>query len=114
MSGDRAATEHWRRQRLSALALVPLGLYVLAHLLRLAGADHAAVAQWLRQPFAFGAMTLFSLALFHHLALGTRVVIEDYVHDGRGKLVLLLALDLAAWTLAAAALVALAVIAFAG
>lgn len=114
MSGDRAATTHWWRQRLTALALVPLGLYVLYHLVRLAGADHAAVTQWLREPLAFGAMSLFVAALLEHLSLGVQVVIEDYVHDGRRRIALLAALQLGCVALAVAAITALAAIAFIG
>ncbi len=111
MSGG---SRHWGAQRLSAVALLPLGLYALLNLVCRAGADQAEITAWLSQPFAFGAMALFVLALFHHLALGLQVVIEDYVHGRILRLALLVLLPLGSVALAATALVALMTIAFVG
>src|SRR5262249_16695284 len=49
---------HWWAQRLTALALIPLGIWLVASVVRLAGADHAAIALWLGSPFTLGALTL--------------------------------------------------------
>ena len=40
----------WRLQRLTALALIPLGLYFTASLLRLAASDRLTAAEWLSSP----------------------------------------------------------------
>lgn len=81
---------HWWAQRLTALALVPLTFWLVAALAALAGADHATVAGWLRQPVAAVLMVALLAAAFHHAQLGLQVVIEDYVHNEAAKLALII------------------------
>jgi succinate dehydrogenase / fumarate reductase membrane anchor subunit len=105
---------HWWAQRLSALALIPLGLWFVASIVCLAGADYAAISQWLSAPFTVGALSLTILAVFYHAVLGLQIVIEDYIHTKAVKLILLVGLQFAGFALAAAAIVSLLMIAFAG
>lgn len=55
--------------------------FVLASVVAHAASDYTVFIAWLRSPFAAGGMILLLIALFHHAALGLRVVIEDYVHS---------------------------------
>ena len=81
MSGKRGvATRHWRNQRFTAIALVPLGLWFLFALLRQPALDHATVASWLGRPLQALLATLFGVALLWHSVQGVQVVLEDYVH----------------------------------
>lgn len=105
---------HWWAQRLSALALIPLSLWFVASVVCLAGADYAAVSQWLSQPFTIGALSLTILAVFYHAVLGIQIVIEDYIHTKAVKMTLLILLQFAGFGFAAAAIVSLLMIAFAG
>jgi succinate dehydrogenase / fumarate reductase membrane anchor subunit len=105
---------HWWAQRLTALALIPLSLWFVASVVCLAGADYAAVSQWLSQPFTVGALSLTILAVFYHAVLGIQVVIEDYIHTKLVKMTLLILLQFAGFGFAAAAIVSLLMIAFAG
>jgi succinate dehydrogenase / fumarate reductase membrane anchor subunit len=105
---------HWWAQRLSALALIPLSLWLVAALVCNAGADYAQVSQWLSQPVTVGALSLTILAAVYHAVLGLQVVIEDYIHTKATKLTLLVLLQLGGFVLVAAAIVSLLVIAFAG
>jgi len=59
-------------------------------------------------------MALLILATFVHMALGLQVVIEDYVHREGTKLVSLVFVRLACWTVGAAALFAVLRIGFGG
>jgi succinate dehydrogenase / fumarate reductase membrane anchor subunit len=88
------------------VALVPLALWFVAALVGHLGADQAAAIAWLRSPIPATAMALLVIASFAHMALGVQVVIEDYVHHEGVKIASLVALRLACWALAAAALVA--------
>ena len=81
LGSAKEGTAHWWAQRLTAIALVPLVLWFAVSLIVLAGADHATVAAWLRDPVAAVLMLLLILAGFHHAQLGMQVVIEDYVHS---------------------------------
>lgn len=105
---------HWWVQRMTALALIPLSLWFVASIICLAGADYAAISQWLSSPFTVGALSLTILAVFYHAVLGMQVVIEDYIHAKAAKMTLLILLQFGGFAFAAAAIVSLLMIAFAG
>ena len=71
---------HWWVQRITAAALVLLGIWFVILVLRLLGADYATARATLTQPWNALLMIVFVLATFWHAALGLQVVIEDYVH----------------------------------
>jgi len=80
MSGRAgSASRHWRNQRLTAIALVPLGLWFLASLLRQPALDYATVSGWFAKPLQAFLAALFGAALLWHSMQGVQVVIEDYV-----------------------------------
>ena len=70
---------HWWMQRLTSIALVPLGVWLVASLVSLVGADRAQIADWLAHPLAALLMLLVLATGFYHLKLGLQVVIEDYI-----------------------------------
>jgi succinate dehydrogenase / fumarate reductase membrane anchor subunit len=70
----------WRLQRLTALALIPLGLYFAASMLRLATSDRLTAAAWLASPVPALLVILFVLAGLVHALVGLRSVLLDYVH----------------------------------
>src|SRR6185503_10251151 len=80
LGSAKEGVQHWWMQRLTALALIPLGLWLVASLVCNAGADHAAIVRWLGSPVTLGALGLTLLAAFYHAVLGLQVVIEDYIH----------------------------------
>jgi succinate dehydrogenase / fumarate reductase, membrane anchor subunit len=96
LGSAKQGTHHWWMQRVSAIALAFLGLWLLFSLIGLSGADHAAFVGWLRQPLAAVLLGLFVLAAFYHLKLGLQVIVEDYVHAEGSKLAALLAVNFAA------------------
>jgi len=73
-------TAHWWAQRVSAAALIILGLWFLIALQRLSGFDVASVTAWISRPFDAIMLMLLSIALAYHSSIGVQVVIEDYVH----------------------------------
>jgi succinate dehydrogenase / fumarate reductase membrane anchor subunit len=79
------ALHHWWWQRITALLLVPLGLWFAASLVKMAGAEHAAAAAWVGSPGAALLLCAFVLALCYHAYLGVEVVLDDYVHIERVK-----------------------------
>jgi succinate dehydrogenase / fumarate reductase, membrane anchor subunit len=114
LGSAKEGVSHWWAQRVTAIALIPLGIWLVASLVCLAGADHAQISQWLSAPFTLGALALTIFAAFYHAVLGLQVVIEDYVHGKAAKLTLVLLVQFAAFGLATAAIIALLVAAFAG
>ena len=86
LGSARDGLQEWRLQRRTALALIPLGLYFVASMLRLATSDQMAAATWLASPVPALLVILFVLALLAHALVGLRSVLVDYVHT-RARLV---------------------------
>jgi succinate dehydrogenase / fumarate reductase, membrane anchor subunit len=82
----RNGLQEWRLQRLTAIALIPLGLYFAASMLRLATSDQVTAAAWLASPVAALLVILFVLAGLAHALVGLRSVLVDYVHTRAGLL----------------------------
>ena len=84
LGSAKEGTRHWWMQRLTAIALVPLTVWLVASFVAIGAADHARTVLWIRSPAVGIALLLTIAALFHHAQLGMQVVIEDYVHP-RGE-----------------------------
>jgi succinate dehydrogenase / fumarate reductase, membrane anchor subunit len=80
LGSARAGLQEWRLQRMTALALIPLGLYFAASMLRLATSDQMTAAAWLASPVPALLTILFVLASLAHAVVGLRSVLADYVH----------------------------------
>jgi succinate dehydrogenase / fumarate reductase membrane anchor subunit len=106
--------EHWLRERLTSVALLLLGSWLLASLLFLPSLDQRTIVEWLRMPSAAVPMALFVITAFIHALDGMKVVVDDYVHDEGNNFALNTLLFFAAVGGAALALFALAKIAFGG
>ncbi|HVY58093.1 MAG TPA: succinate dehydrogenase, hydrophobic membrane anchor protein, partial [Xanthobacteraceae bacterium] len=113
LGSAKSGVEHWWAERVSAVALVPLTLWLLASLIAHSADDYAALLDWLRAPITTILMILLLIGLFHHAALGLQVVIEDYVHSG-AKLVAIVAVRLLCFGFAVAGIIAVLEIAFTG
>jgi succinate dehydrogenase / fumarate reductase membrane anchor subunit len=86
LGSARDGLQEWRLQRRTALALIPLGLYFAASMLRLATSDQMTAAAWLSSPVPAFLVILFVLASLAHALVGLRSVLVDYVHT-RAQLV---------------------------
>jgi succinate dehydrogenase / fumarate reductase, membrane anchor subunit len=91
LGSAKSGTEHFWRQRLTAVANVPLSIAFVFIVIGLLGRNHAAVVQILGSPLVAVIMLLFILSITTHMRLGMQVIIEDYVHDERHKFFLLMA-----------------------
>ena len=80
LGSAHSGVHHWWVQRVTAAALVVLGIWFVILVLRLLGADYLTARATLAQPWNALLMIAFLLAMFWHAALGLQVVIEDYVH----------------------------------
>ena len=91
LGSAKSGTEHFWRQRLTAVANVPLSIAFVFIVIGLLGRNHAAVVQILGSPLVAVIMLLFILSITTHMRIGMQVIIEDYVHDDRHKFFLLMA-----------------------
>ena len=80
LGSARDGLGEWQLQRKTALALIPLGLYFVTSMLRLATAGQLTAAQWLASPVPALLTMLFVISLFAHAVVGLRSVLLDYVH----------------------------------
>jgi succinate dehydrogenase / fumarate reductase membrane anchor subunit len=99
--GPREGVEHWWLQRVTGAVLIPLTLWFVASLIALTGRDYDTFIAWRSAPFVTIVMVLLLIALFHHMALGLRVVVKDYVHSDRTKIPRVVAIRPACFALAA-------------
>jgi len=106
LSSAKEGVEHWWLQRVTAVALVPLGLWFVIAIIRLLGADVDDVRDWVGNPLPAILLVLLLIATFYHAALGLQVVIEDYVHAELTKLGLLVVVRLPCFALAVAGIFA--------
>jgi succinate dehydrogenase / fumarate reductase membrane anchor subunit len=91
LGSAKSGTEHFWRQRLTAMANIPLSIGFVVVVASLMGRNHAAVVQILGSPFVAVLMLLFILSATLHMRIGMQVIIEDYVHDDFAKFTLLIA-----------------------
>ena len=73
-------TEDYWLQRLTAAALVPLGIFLIVFLVMHAGAPYASARAALANPFAAILLAATIIAGAIHMKIGMQVIIEDYVH----------------------------------
>lgn len=86
----KEGVSHWWHQRLTAIAMLPLGLWFAISLLTLDLTSYLALITWIRQPMTAVLLSLTVLCLIYHSWLGVRVVLEDYVAGKGTKVVSLL------------------------
>ncbi len=94
LGSAREGSHHWWRQRVSAIALFPLGLWFAFCLAHLPEASYADVVRWTSAPWNAVLLISFILLSFFHAMLGLQIIIEDYVHNGWLKLAGMLAVRL--------------------
>jgi succinate dehydrogenase / fumarate reductase, membrane anchor subunit len=85
LGSAKTGTEHWWLQRVTAIANIPLVIFLIVFVLWHLGADRAALMQSVKHPLIAIALAMSFLSILWHMRLGMQVVIEDYVH-GRWRL----------------------------
>ena len=76
----RSGTEHFWRQRLTAVSNVPLTIAFVVIVVSLLGRNQAAAQQILGTPLVAIIILLFIASVTYHMRLGMQIVIEDYIH----------------------------------
>ncbi|HET6546316.1 MAG TPA: succinate dehydrogenase, hydrophobic membrane anchor protein [Rhodanobacteraceae bacterium] len=114
LGSAHAGVRHFMIQRLTALALIALGLWFVYLVLVLLRADYATAHAAIASPWNAVLMMAFAIALFWHAQLGLQVVIEDYVHTRAAELTLQIAVKFLCFLGALASVFAVARIAFGG
>lgn len=71
--------DHWLHQKITAIANVPLVIWLVYSIVDLKGASYAEFTAWLAAPLNAVLMILLIISVLYHARLGTQVVIEDYI-----------------------------------
>ncbi len=85
---------HWKLQRISAVAMIPLIIWFVSSLVfsLINGYDQS--INWLQSPLNATGMVLLFGTLYFHAASGLQVVVEDYVHNEGLKILSLILIKL--------------------
>jgi succinate dehydrogenase / fumarate reductase, membrane anchor subunit len=104
LGSAKSGTEHFWMQRVTAIANLPLVIFLIYFILSHLGASRSAVVVSIKNPFCAVALSLAMVSILWHMRLGLQVVIEDYVHSEGRKLVTLLIINFSTFALGALAL----------
>ncbi len=86
----KSGTQHAWRMRLTSFALLPLTIAFIVLVVMLIGKDFESAHALLASPCPAVLMMLFVGAGAWHMMLGMQIIIEDYVHEHRLKLLALM------------------------
>ena len=81
LGSAREGGEHWLTERVTSVALLLLGSWLVASLLMLPALDRPTIIEWLRAPSGAVPMALLIVTAFRHALDGMKVIVDDYVHE---------------------------------
>lgn len=113
LGSAKEGADHFWMQRVTAVANLFLGLFLVWLIASLAGADHSAVASALANPIVALLLAMLIISAAIHMRLGMQVIIEDYITGEGTKIALLLLNNFFAILVAAASVWAVMKLSFA-
>ena len=89
LGSARRGTETFWRQRLTAIANIPLVIFLILAIVTHIGADYEQVRAYLAQPLVALALLALVISASIHMRIGLKEIIEDYVHGGAKMIAIL-------------------------
>ena len=86
LGSAHSGTETFWRQRLTAVANVPLVIFLIWSIVTHIGADYATVKDYLTRPLVAAAMLALVISAAIHMRIGLKEIIEDYLHGDGAKI----------------------------
>jgi succinate dehydrogenase / fumarate reductase membrane anchor subunit len=114
LGSAKSGTDHFFRQRMTALANVPLAIAFVIILTMLVGVPHATFVATMKNPLVALLLLLFVVSGVVHMKLGMQVIIEDYIHHEGQKIAMLIGNTFFAIVVGAACTFAILKMAFSG
>jgi succinate dehydrogenase / fumarate reductase, membrane anchor subunit len=81
LGGTSEGVHHWLKERIAALILLPLVVWVVYSIINLKNAAYADFLMWIEHPVNAILMMAFVLVSSYHAAYGLQVILEDYVRS---------------------------------
>jgi succinate dehydrogenase membrane anchor subunit len=100
-------TETFWRQRVTAMANIPLVIFLVLSIVSHIGASYAQVKAYLANPIVAVLMLALIISAAIHMRIGLREIIEDYVHGEGCKVLALVATTFFAGLIAIASTLAI-------
>ncbi len=83
LGAAKSGLHHWKVERVTAIALVPLTIWFVYAVLHLLGSPQWQVHRFVRSPVNSVLLLALVAMTFHHMQLGIQVVMEDYISNPR-------------------------------
>jgi len=80
----KSGTDHFWHQRLTAIANIPLTVFLVWLFISMSGASHADAVGMIKHPLVAAGLIAVIISFVWHMRLGMQIIIEDYVH-GEGR-----------------------------
>jgi succinate dehydrogenase / fumarate reductase membrane anchor subunit len=90
LGSAKGGTEHFAKQRLTAVSNIFVIAFLVYAAISLAGAPRDAVKAFFGNPINAVLGVALALSISVHMRLGMQVIIEDYIHKEGSKVALLL------------------------
>jgi len=81
LGSAKEGSDHWMKQRITAIANLPLMIWFVYSVVDLRGSSHAEFTSWLAEPLNAILAILMIISVFYHAVLGSQVIVEDYIHS---------------------------------
>jgi succinate dehydrogenase / fumarate reductase membrane anchor subunit len=114
LGSAKEGTDHFWRQRVTAVANLFLVIFAVGLVLRLVGASYGEARAILANPLVTVALAMLIISGTVHMRLGMQTVIEDYVHSEGMKVAALMANTFFAIAIAATCIVSVLKLGFGG
>jgi succinate dehydrogenase / fumarate reductase membrane anchor subunit len=85
LGSAKAGTEHWWVQRVTAIASLPLMVFLVVFIIAHLGASRVELVASVSNPLIAILLALTIISTLWHMRLGLQVVIEDYIHTPVAK-----------------------------
>lgn len=103
----KSGTHHWWMQRLTAITVFFLSIYVLLFIKSNSNSDLTTIILTFKKPYNILLFALFVPVTLYHAMLGMKVIVEDYVSTISLRFTIIIALQLLTFITIAAFIIAL-------